>query len=333
VQSDTVFWIASLTKAITTATALSLVEEGVISLHDPVAALLPELASPRCLTGFDADGKAILVPATGAITLHHLLTHTSGLAYEFCSANLARYREGQAPYGPAEAPDYPLVFQPGEGWMYGIGLDWAGKLMERATGKAFADLVAERVTTPLGMSQTSFFPSEETRASMAGVHQRLPDGSLMPIPFGMSPEPHFMMGGGGLHSTAPDYLTFLRAILGGGQLNGVRILEPQSVALMSNSQTGDLEVGVMTSAQPHLTGDFDFFPGQPKGWGYGFLLNQEPGPKGRGAGSLAWAGLANCYYWADPTTGISAVMLAQVLPFADPRVLDVFGQVETALYS
>jgi CubicO group peptidase (beta-lactamase class C family) len=231
------------------------------------------------------------------------------------------------------APDIPLVFEPGERWQYGIGVDWAGVLIQQASGLPLADYMAQNIFTPLGMTDTSFFPGQAQAARQASVHQRQEDGGLAVIPFGMPSEPHFGMGGGGLYATAADYLTFLTAILGGGAVGAARILKPETVALMTTNQVGDLQSGILRSAQPALSNDFDAFPGMEKRWGLGFLINQDKGPAGRSAGSLAWAGLANCYYWADPATGVAGVFMSQVLPFADPSVLDAFAAFEASVYA
>jgi CubicO group peptidase (beta-lactamase class C family) len=136
------------------------------------------------------------------------------------------------------------------------------------------------------------------------------------------------MGGGGLYSTAGDYLRFLRGVLG----QGAPLLPPELMRLFTTSQTSEPRPGALASVAPHLANDFDAFPGQPTGWSLGFLVNLEPGPAGRSAGSLAWAGLSNCYYWADRERGVAGVMLAQLLPFADPGALGLFERFERAVY-
>lgn len=327
---DTVFWIASLTKAVTSVAAMQLVEQGRVGLDEPVGRWLPRLAEPKVLEGFAEDGTPRLRPAKTPVTLRHLLTHTSGLAYDFFSADLVRYLQatGGSLMG-AEDPDVPLLFEPGAGWQYGISTDWAGKLVEAVSGERLGAYVDAHICRPLGMADTTFSPATGEAPRRASVHQRLPDGGVVPIPFGMPPVPYFSMGGGGLYSTAGDYLAFLRALLAGGG----PVLKAETVAEMSRNQIGAMAAGALKTSNPMLSLDYEPMPGAPKGWGLGFLINHDAGPAGRGAGALAWAGLANCYYWLDPAAGRAGVLMSQVLPFGDPKVLQTFEQVERLAYA
>ena len=329
VTPDTLFWIASCTKAITSVAALQLVERELLDLDAPVADRLPRLATPRVLTGFDAEGAPVTRPATKPITLRRLLTHTSGLGYDFACADLAKYlaAAGETLLGAGE-PNIPLMFEPGEAWLYGIGIDWAGKLVELASGMGLDAYFAEHIFAPLGMSDTTFFPSVDQKSRMASVSQKLGDGNFVAIPFGMPGEPHFMMGGGGLYSTAADYLKFLTAIVSGG----APLLKPETFTLMMANQIGEHDAGRLESAQPMLSHSFEPLPGVKRRWGLAGLLNMDAVEGRRAAGSLAWAGLANAYYWADPATGVAGVLLAQIFPFADPGVLATFEAVELAAY-
>jgi CubicO group peptidase (beta-lactamase class C family) len=328
---DTVFWIASCTKAITSVAALQLVERGLIDIDEPVGRWLPRLAEPRVLTGFDAAGAPVTRSAATPITLRRLLTHTSGFGYDFFSADLARCLEatGSTLLGAAGEPDIPLMFEPGEAWLYGIGIDWVGRLVEALTGEGLDAVVEARICAPLGMTDTTFFPGPAQAGRRAVVHQKLPDGGFAATAFAMPQAAHFMMGGGGLYSTVGDYLKFLAAILAGG----APILRPETCAMMLANHVGDLDAGALVSAQPLLSRDFTPSPGVTWRWGLAGLLNVDPVPGGRAAGALAWAGLANCYYWADPARGAAGVVMAQVLPFGDPGVLATFEAVERAVYA
>jgi CubicO group peptidase (beta-lactamase class C family) len=326
---DTLFWMASCTKALTSVAALQLVEDGRVGLDDPVGRWLPKLAAPKVLKGFDEAEKPILEPAKEPITLRRLLTHTSGFAYEFCSAPLARYQAATGQGGFGEAPDPILVFEPGQGWQYGIGIDWADKLIEAVSGESFDAYMRRRVFAPLGMDDSGFSLNDDQRARLASMHARTADGSLTPIQFGMPPTPYFGMGGGGLYSNPSQYLRFLDSVLG----RGPALLKSAHAEALAASEIEGAQIGVLESAQAHMSNTFDPFPDAAKAWSLGFVVNLEPGPNGRAAGSLAWAGLSNCYYWIDRASGAAGVMCAQFLPFADPRALAAFGDFERAVYA
>jgi len=334
---DTVVWIASMTKAITSVAAMQLVEQGRIALDEPLSNRLPEVSAVQVLDGFDEAGAPRLRPPRRPITLRHLLTHTAGFTYDIWNTDMIRYQEHAAIPGIIECKkvtlNTPLVFDPGERWEYGINLDWVGQTVERLSGKRLEEYFREHIFAPLGMRDSGFVIGADQRQRLAGMHFRLPDGQLQVIPFEMTQEPEFYMGGGGLYSTGPDYLRFLRMLLGEGQLDGARVLTAESVAEMSQNQIGDLTVGLLKSAIPGSSNDAEFFPGMPKKWGLGYMISTLEAPTGRSAGSLAWAGLANTYYWLDPARRVTGVILTQILPFADPAALGVFDQFERAIYA
>jgi CubicO group peptidase (beta-lactamase class C family) len=261
------------------------------------------------------------------------LTHTSGFSYEFANADLARYLAAtgtpSAATGLLAGLRQPLMFEPGEAWEYGIGIDWAGQAVEAVSGLKLDAYFQRYITGPLGMEDTGFRPPAEQAPRRAAMHKRMPDGTLAVIPFEPRPAPEFLAGGAGLYSTAPDYLAFMRMILN----NGADLLTPETIAAMSTNQIGALRAGEIGTANPELTAAADFYPGMASKWGYGFLLNPDKGPFGRSAGSLAWAGLPNCYYWIDPAKGLGAVILMQVLPSGDLGALKTFAGFESALYA
>ncbi|TCZ62966.1 serine hydrolase domain-containing protein [Roseicella aquatilis] len=334
---DTVFWIASMTKAVTSVAAMQLVEEGRLALDAPLGALLPELAAPQVLEGFDASGTPRLRPARRPITLRHLLTHTAGFAYNTWNAEMARYMAltglPAARTGRLEALRAPLVFDPGERWEYGIATDWAGRAVEAASGQRLDAVMRDRILAPLGMIDTGYVPGPSQEARRASLHQRGADGSLAPIAFELPREPEFFGGGGGLLSTGLDYLRFLRMLLNGGTLDGARLLRPETVAEMGRNQIGGLAFRPMRSALPALSNDVDPFPGMTCRWGLDFLLNEEDVPGRRSAGSLAWAGLGNTWFWIDPRRGLAGLLMTQILPFADPAVLDLLARFEAGLHA
>ena len=335
--ADTVFWIASMTKAITSTAAMQLVERQRLALDRPIADILPELANPRVLEGFDAAGEPRLRPARRPITLRHLLTHTSGFVYDIWNREIGRYMEESGIPGIISCRDaalaLPLVFDPGEDWDYGIGIDWAGKAVERASGQALGDYFAEHIFAPIGMTDTGFKLTQDRRARLAGMHARGEDGTLAPIAFEMPQEPEFPMGGGGLYGTAADYLAFTRVFLNEGRADGGSVLKPETVRLMAANAIGDLAVRLLRTAIPASSRDAEFFPGMVKKWGLGFMISTEPVPGGRAAMSLAWAGLGNTYFWIDPRNGVAGVILMQLLPFADPQALALFDGFEKAIYA
>ncbi len=333
---DTLFQIASMTKAIVSVAAMQLVERGLLTLDSPIGDLLPDLAVPMVIDGF--DGEAVrLRPARRPITLRHLLTHTSGLGYDFASADLLKARGPGGPptFGLLAALKAPLLFDPGDAWEYGMSSDWVGLAVEAASGQRLDAYVAEHITGPLGMSDTMFHLDAARAERLAPLQSRTPDGGLMPFPadIGGGPEAEFLSGGGGLKSSAPDYLRFLRMLLGGGQFEGARILSAETVAEMGCNQIGALRAGAMASTMPLFSHPIDVFPGMDSKWGLGFLLNPDPGPHGRAPASLAWAGIANSYYWVDPASGICGLVMMQFLPFGDPGAQDVYAGVERLAYA
>lgn len=333
---DTVVWIASMTKAITTTAALQQVEAGSLSLDAPIADVLPELAAPQVLVGFEG-GEPVLRPARKPITLRHLLSHTAGFGYDFFNTEIGAYMAARGVPGiitcQRAALTTPLVAEPGERWEYGIGIDFAGLAVEKVTGQRLDSVLQEWVLGPLGMRDTAFRIGAAQRARLASMHAKAPNGTFSVIPFEVPQDPEFHMGGGGLYGTVLDYLRFCRMWLNGGTLDGARILAPETVQEAMRDQIAPLEVPEIKSALPASTNDVSLFPGMRKGWGLSILINDEDVPGGRAAGSLAWAGLANTYYWIDPKRDRAGVIATQILPFADPQVLAMLEGFEQAVYA
>lgn len=326
VDERTIFWIASMTKPITSVAAMQLVERGLLSLDAPIGDLLPYLAAPRILQ----DGQ--LRPAKTAITLRHLLTHTAGFSYDFASAAYVDYISAHpeaAKRGRLSWLEMPLLFEPGTAWEYGINTDWVGRAVEAASGMALDAYLAAHILEPLGMEDTQFIPSEAQDARRAALHQRLPDGGLMAAPVARVSRPEFFSGGGGLYSTLADYQKFLRIFLN----DGAGIIGPGSLAEMTRNQIGGLRAGYIPSANPELITGADMNPGQESKWGLGFLIYPERGMFGRNAGSLGWAGLANTYFWIDPAAELAAVIMMQTLPSGDPGAIKTLCGFEAAIYA
>jgi methyl acetate hydrolase len=335
--TDSVFWIASMTKAITTAAGMQLVEQGKLSLDEPIGKLLPDLASPQVLEGFDASGEPKLRPAKKPITLRQLMTHTAGFAYDMWNGDLGKYLEKTATPGIISclnaALKTPVMTDPGTRWEYGTNIDFVGKAVEAASGKKLDVYLRENMFAPLGMNDTGFKITDAMRKRLVGMHARGPDGALAPMPFELEQAPEFHMGGGGLYGTAADYIKFTQMILNKGRGNGNQVLKPETVAQMGQNNIGDLTMGRMPTALPAYTNDVDLYPDIVKKWGLSFLINTAKTPEGRSAGSLAWAGLANTYFWIDPARNVAGVILMQLLPFADAKALETFAGFERGIYA
>lgn len=334
---DSVFWIASMTKAVTAAGAMQLVEQGKLSLDAPIDEVLPDLAAPQVLEGFDESGEPKLRPASKPITLRHLMTHTAGFAYNIWNGDCAQYLEKTGTPNIFSCQNValktPIMSDPGTRWEYGINIDFVGKAVEAASGKRLDAYLRDHMFGPLGMNDTAFKITDDMRRRLVATHARGEDGSLAPIPFEIEQNPEFHMGGGGLYSTAGDYIKFTQMILNKGRGNGNQVLKPETVALMGQNHIGDLTIGKMTTVAPMYTNDVDLFPDIVKKWGLSFLINNAKTPEGRSAGSLAWAGLANTYFWIDPARDVCGVILMQVLPFVDAKCLEAFAGFERGVYA
>ena len=327
---DTIFWLASMTKAVVSVAALREVEAGRLSLDGDLSGFLPEFADLKVLEGFGEDGAPRLRPARRAPTLRDLLTHTSGFGYAFLSEDLTRWHAATGaadPNGGTRAAHVlPLLHDPGEAWSYGIGIDWAGLAVEAASGQRLDAYLAEHILGPLGMTDTGFAPVDPTRRATA--HLRV-EGTLFPAPTPPGgTEAEVLSGGGGLHGTAPDYLRFLRMLLNGGALDGARILKAETVRALSEVQTGALRAGAFKTANGVLTTDFDLYPDMQTGHGLATVVTPEATKEGRRPGALNWAGIFNTYFWADPETGKAGVLLTQLMPFGDPDVLALLRALE-----
>jgi methyl acetate hydrolase len=330
-SADTVFRIASMVKLLTSVAAMQLVERGKLALDEPAEKIDPTLASPLVLAGFDAKGAPQLRPGKKPLTLRNLLTHTSGFSYPLWDDNVMRYLK--VARKDKSLPKRPLVFDPDTRWSYGGSIDRVSRLVEIASGVSIDRYFRDHICGPLGMHDTAFEISVHQRAREASLHVRQVDGSLKPKPLEKPDEgPKVFSGGGGIYSTASDYLTLLQALLNKGSLRGTIVLRPETVALMSKNQIGDIAAGVMKTTNPALSNNVDFFPGNRLRWSFGHMINLDPVEGGRKAGSLTWAGLYNTYYWIDPASGVAGVIMTQILPFADSRALDLYRQFERGIY-
>ncbi|MCT1514838.1 MULTISPECIES: serine hydrolase domain-containing protein [Dietzia] len=334
--TDSVFAIFSTTKALTGVAALQLRESGDLDFDAPAKEYAPALGEVQVLDGFDDNGDPVLRAPKSDITTKQLLLHTAGFGYDFFNEQYNRLAEnhGQPSIvtSSRRALQTPLLFDPGEQWEYGSNIDWAGQVIEGITGRRLGEVFRDRILTPLGMTNTSFTLDGDMESRVATMHQRGADGALEPTDFRL-PDPEVHMGGHGLYSTVGDYLSFIRMWLNDGSApSGEQILRPDTVEFAAQNHLGDLKVKMLPGVIPTLSNDAEFFPGQSKSWAYTFMVNDEEAPTGRPAGSVAWAGLANLYYWIDRRNSIGGYWATQIFPFADADSVTGYLDLETATY-
>jgi len=339
IGTDSVFAIFSTTKALTATLAMQLIEEGRIALDDPAGRYVPEIDRLKVLQGFDADGQPRLRAPRRAITVNDLMLHTSGLCYEFFSADDLKFRTASGiPTVVSSTFDSVrtvLLHDPGAAWTYGVNIDWLGRIVEQQRGQRLGAVMREHIFEPLGMRDIGFTMSAEMKARRAVIHDRAADGKLTPLPELVLPDPPPMdMGGHGLYASVGEYMKFIRMILNGGAGPNGRVLKPETVDAMSRDglQALGLAVGGWTTSIPSLSNSGSFFPGLDKGWSYSFMTNRERTPTGRNAGSLMWTGLANSFFWIDRTAGIGGYWATQILPFQDAVSYPAFVEFESTVY-
>jgi methyl acetate hydrolase len=330
--ADAIFRIASMTKAVTSIAAMQLYEQGRFALDDPAEKYLPELAHLMVFQSFDnASGVYKVQPAAKKVTIRHLLTHTSGLGYGFTSPIVRDFK-------PRHGEKYeagPLLFEPGTQWIYGTSVDWVGRLIEKLSGHNLEEYFRERIFTPLGMADTFYNVPVTKQPRLVTVHRRQDgraDAPLTEQPNQPQGPATTFNGGGGLSSTAGDYIRFERMILNGGTLDGARIVSPDTVALMTKNQIGEVGVRAVKTAQPDRSMDFTFINDAKDKWGLGFLITTSHVAGKRSAGSLSWGGINNTYFWIDPARGLAGVVMMQLLPFADTKALEIYDTFERGVY-
>ena len=332
---DTVFQIASMTKPITGVACMQAVERGLLELDQPAGDVIPWLADVQVIDHFDESGPVLRAPRN-PVTLRNLLTHTSGFTYEIWNSAMAAWIEhtGAPRTGSGKLASLrrPLSFEPGERWEYGIGIDWAGQLLETVSGVRLESWMKSEIFEPLGMSDTAYQCNVGMEDRLATAHILDGDGWVALTSRNENDRPEFDSGGGGLYSTTLDYARFLQMLLNGGELFGRRLLSSETVSAMSSNNMGQLRVSPVTSHDQILSANFEFMPGVPKSWGLTFQLNEEAVPEGRQLGSMSWAGLFNTHFWVDPKSGLGALLMTQTLPFMIPQVSNLLEQFERATY-
>jgi CubicO group peptidase (beta-lactamase class C family) len=315
-QKDTIVRIYSMTKPITGIAMMMLYEEGKWKPSDPIARYIPEFRDLKVYSGVDKDGKPTFDKPAHAPTMGELMSHTAGFTYGvFGSTPVDKmYQEAQLLNAPnlqefiERVAKLPLLYQPGEGWVYSVSVDIQGYLVEKLSGRPFPEFLRERIFLPLGMKDTAFYVPTEKLDRVASTYQGdAAPGTAMPRDPGISQPPGMPSGGGGLYSTAGDYLRFAQMVLNGGELNGVRLVAPSSIELMRTNHISD----EVKNARKFGIGFYQMQPGL--GFGYDFAILEDPLKLGStaGKGSFLWDGAAGTWFWIDPTNDVVFVGIVQ----------------------
>ena len=332
---DTAFRIFSMTKAIGSTAAMILIDRGALSMDTPVGDILPAWNDLQVLDGWDGDTPRMRPQATTA-TVRHLATHTSGMEYEFWNADVGKYLEvtghPSVLSGLKASLSYPLMTDPGTRWGYGPSIDWLGQVVEAVDGRRIDQFVREEITDPLGMTDTAFEP-DALGDRLADVSIRGEDGNFAPFELAPPANPEVYGMGHALYSTAPDYMRFLRMVLGRGALEGNRILSEAAFDAKIADHMQGKEFQPMISVAPPLTADVHPNPVGKTTHSFAFVRNEADQPGKRSAGSLSWAGVCNTHYWIDPSKDLAAVIMTQSLPFVEPPLLKTYDAYERAIYA
>jgi len=329
-DKEGIFAIASMTKPITSVAAMQLVEAGKLKLDAPASTYVPELRDVRVLEG------GTLRPPKTPVTVRQLLSHTAGFSYEIFNkdvfALVAKKELASFVAGGDGFLKAPLIADPGTRWEYGINTDWVGRIIERVSGQTLDAYFRDKIFTPLGMSDTYFIVPPEKQSRLVPQFIRAADGAISRQPAPAARKVTFFSGGGGLYSTPPDYLRFVRAMMAGGQLDKQRILSAESVASMGRNQIGSLTVRQLPSMIPQFAVPNAILPGAPDKFGLGFGLNSKPRGTSRGLNTMTWAGIYNTFFWIDREKQIGAVFFTQMLPGMEPNVTKLVEEFEGVVY-
>lgn len=328
---DSIFRIASMTKPITSAAVMMLVEEDEVGLDDPASNYLPGRLPEEVFETFDpTDNSFTSRPANGQMTVRHLLSHTSGLGYNLFNEILFPLLRSQRP--PATQLNHPLLHDPGARWTYGESTRVLGYLVESVSGQGIDEFLAERIFTPLGMNETGFAVAGENNARLVTLHTPV-ENRLAEQPNPEGTVSVLVRGDGGLFSTARDYARFMRLILNRGLGDDrVRLLGANTLDLMAQNHIGGLRVELMPAPNPAMSRPFPLGAGADT-FGLGFQITAEhDSGTMRSPGSLSWAGINNTQFWIDPDAGIGAVLLMQYRPFYDEAATETLQGFEALVY-
>lgn len=333
---DTVFRLFSMTKAVGSTAAMILMDRGKLNPDTPVAEILPEFKDLQVLDGFNTDGSPRMRAPRVQATVRHLATHTSGLVYEFWNSDVPRYMQATGLTtilsGSRSSLNYPLMFDPGSRWDYGIGIDWLGPVVEKVDGRPIDRFCRDEILEPLGMKDTRFEVEPDIAPRLAGVRIRGADGKFADFDLAPPANPEFYGMGQTLYSTAPDYMRFLRMYLNRGQLDGTRILTEAGLLRMLENQIGHIPIPLMKTVAPAVTADTEFFPGRKKSHSLVAQRIEEDVPGLRSAGSQFWAGVCNTHFWFDMKKNVAGLLMTQTLPFVEPPFMQFYEAFEKGVY-
>ena len=333
-EPDALFRVASFTKAVVAICALRLLESGDLDLETPVGDILPAFDQIQVLEGYDGDVPRLRAPAHRA-TVRNLMTHTSGLTYDTFSQDLTRYcSETGTPMpgtGLKACFRAPMVFDPGTAWAYGMSTDWLGQVIEAVSGERLDEHLERVVLGPLGLDDVTFTPDAGQRARLAPVQRRAADGGFEGLAFEYPERPEFYSAGHGLYATATAFAGIQQLFLNGGTLRGQQILRPESIAMMTTPQLGDVELRPLRSTNRAFSCDLELAPNVT--WGLDTMLTVAGARGMRTTGSFGWCGTFNTFYWIDPARGLAAALYMQYLPFFDADALTFAQEFERAVYA
>lgn len=335
-ETNATFRIASMTKALTTSAFMILAKEKELDLHSPAENYIDNLKSLQ-VASVENDEIIYSEPET-KVTLHQLLTHTSGFGYDFHHETLSRLLLDEKIVDLLDKEgkflEAPLIEQPGKYWHYGIGLGWIGRIIETLSEQSLNDYMTEKLFKPLEMSNTSFDISTIGENRLPKIYSIEEDGSLIDISELMSSPQidKFAYGGGGVFSCPDDYAKFLRMFLNGGKANGENVLSIETVKQMTTNQIGELNVPFQPTFNPSIIAPNEWFPGIEKKWGYSFMINSEDVPNRRTKGSCAWSGIMNTFFWFDKQKDIGGTIMMQIAPCYHEKPKQVLKRFEEAIY-
>ncbi|PGH03160.1 hypothetical protein GX51_04195 [Blastomyces parvus] len=337
VTEDTPFYTASMTKVFTAVAVMVAVERGLISLDDDVGKVVPELAEPEILEGFEEDGKPIVRKASKKLTLKRLLTHSSGFAYHLTRENLQKwnaYHGRDTTKMDADKDQYrqPLLFEPGENWAYGPGVDWAGRVVEVVSKQSLEEFMKENIHDKLGLKYTTFRPENlpDFAARRVEIASRNAEGKFTPMPVPIYPIPATdCLGGTGLYSTTREYTTLLATLLAGGG----SVLKPESVEQLFKPQLEDSKVmNDLFNAPGGQRMNRVLTTGKVVTMGLTVCINLDDVPGKRPANCVGGGGYTNMFWWLDRTSGICAGLFFHYLPPVDSLAVEVADKIEEVVY-